>query len=145
MEKTSAHKENINGDKEMQAVGSVFDVGRLLHDRLFGSQQIHNSANVLDLIPRNLGPSLLSPDSETSTGWGIEIVEGPSWIYHCLMLVPAAIGLSMTWMFAGPLPSKITLPDHVHVPKPAIDIFLIALGISLLILVLVKGSRMLEA
>lgn len=135
----------------MQAFRSAFDTGRMIHDRLFGNLQTHDSFDVLELIPKNLGPSLLSTDSETSVGWGIEIFEGPSWAFTCLQLVPAVVAL-MTLKLLYTLPPKVArksresaIPDQIHVPKPATDVFLIAMGISLLILVLVKGSRMLES
>lgn len=144
---------SVNKDEETQAVESVFDVGHLIHDRLFRSMQTHNTADVLELLPRNLGASLLSTDAGRFIGWGIEIVEGPSWICTCLGQVPPAV----PWMiacafwsegstkFPGGPPSDRWQERSIHTGKPAIDIFMIAMGFSLLILALMKGSRMLES
>ncbi|KAL8990185.1 MAG: hypothetical protein Q9177_001103 [Variospora cf. flavescens] len=152
----SVMKKSVDEDKEMQAVHSVSDIGRRIHDRVFGKMQTDDSADVLDLLPRNLGPSLLSEDCDTSIGWGIEIVEGPSWIFNCLQLVPIAVGLiSLKVTYAiltkdltrvpAQLVSDQVRDPNIHSGKPAIDVYLIAVGFLLLILVLVKGSRMLEA
>ncbi|KAI4137008.1 MAG: hypothetical protein LQ341_005327 [Variospora aurantia] len=152
----SVMKKSVDEDKEMQAVHSVSDIGRRIHDRVFGKMQTDDSADVLDLLPRNLGPSLLSEDCDTSIGWGIEIVEGPSWIFNCLQLVPTGVGLITLKVTYAMLTKDLTrvpaqlVSDQVRDPnthsgKPAIDVYLIAVGFLLLILVLVKGSRMLEA
>ncbi|KAL8970634.1 MAG: hypothetical protein Q9197_003715 [Variospora fuerteventurae] len=152
----SVMKKTVDEDKEMQAVHSVSDIGRRIHDRVFGKMQTDDSADVLELLPKNLGPSLLSEDCDTSIGWGIEIVEGPSWIFNCLQLVPTGVVLMILKVTYAILTKDLTrvpaqsVSDQVRDPnlysgKPAIDVYLIAVGFLLLIFVLVKGSRMLEA
>ncbi|KAL8688121.1 MAG: hypothetical protein Q9224_004968 [Gallowayella concinna] len=66
---------NQSDDEEKQNTQSVVELESLIYDKLFGHLKTQDGADVLDLLPRNLGPALLSAESETSIGWGIELVE----------------------------------------------------------------------
>lgn len=143
----------------MQATRTVFDIGRLIHGRVFKDSQTHEIPHLQDLLSRNLGQSSLSTDSGTFIGWGIEIVEGPSWIFNCLQSLPPLLSAAITWttisIFSYLSPKagrKWTVrvsPEQrqnheINLPKSTTDKSLIVFGFALLILFFVKVSRMLD-
>ncbi len=150
-------------DEEIQKPLSVAESGRLIHRGLFGPKETNDDIDIFNLLPRHLGPALLTGDAETSIGWGIEIVEGPSRILDCLKLISSVIIPLFVWAILYSVSRAIlflsgtrsdttgyrivryTETHRMQTKKPTIDICFITAGASFLVFVLIKGSRIMEA
>ena len=139
-------------DEEIQTDPSVFDMGQQLYDRLFKNSGLKDGPCARDLLPRKSRGPPVSSQAEAATGWGIEIIEGPSWIFNFFQLLPtliAVVSFQIVIYMYGPHRSTPRWADHdapqsVKSATPPIDMCLIAFGCALLVLILVKGSKMME-
>ena len=138
-------------DLEMRNPHSVSSLGHWVFLCMSQSIQEQTSTDVLNTLPKRL-ESINSGESENGCiGWGIEIIEGPSWRYFVftqilplLTLCPAIFFFTL-WILGshGQANSNPPVSWPPRLSLPPIDIFLIAISAVGLIFALLKGAEML--